>query len=44
MYMKELNDDNIIDTLVLAKKTIMGKAADFKFEKGGYVHNYIEGL
>ena len=33
-----------VGPLVLAKKPIMGKAADFKFEKGGYVHNYIEGL
>ena len=41
-----LNAEEVIQVgpLVLAKKTIMGKAADFKFEKGGYVHNYIEGL
>ena len=29
--------------LVLAKKPIMGKATDFKFEKGGYIEN-CEGL
>ena len=41
-----LNAEEVIQVgpLVLAKKPIMGKAADFKFEKGGYVHNYIEGL
>ena len=41
-----LNAEEVIQVgpLVLAKKPIMGKATDFKFEKGGYVHNYIEGL
>ncbi len=41
-----LNAEEVIQVgpLVLAKKPIIGKAADFKFEKGGYVHNYIEGL
>jgi hypothetical protein len=41
-----LNAEEVIQVgpLVLAKKPIIGKATDFKFEKGGYVHNYIEGL
>ena len=41
-----LNAEEVVQVgpLVLAKKPTMGKATDFKFKKGGYVHNYIEGV